>query len=324
MHINDLDLNLLRIFDAVYRQRSVSRAAEALALSQPAVSQGLTRLRLVLKDALFTRAGRGVAPTASADALAHAVQQALLLVGEALQSAERFDPAHARRTFRIHMSDLGESEFLPGLMHEVRRLAPGVRIETRQLDYAQVENALDTGQIDLAFGYLPGVEKTQHQRLFAERYVVIARADHPRLAARPAPRTLAQLDYVVVRHHTETVRLLDRLALNDRVRLSTPHFMVIPAIVGATDLVVVLPQRIATKFAQDGRLRIVRPRWNVADFDIGLHWSWRAQNDPANRWLRELAIAIFREGAPAATSPRRSASPRRPAGAARRRGTSAP
>lgn len=324
MHINELDLNLLRIFDAVYRQRSVSRAAEALALSQPAVSQGLTRLRLVLKDALFTRAGRGVAPTPSADALAHAVQQALQLVAEALQSTEHFDPAHARRIFRIHMSDIGESEFLPGLMHQVRRLAPGVRIETRQLDYAQVENALDTGQIDLAFGYLPGVEKVQHQRLFAERYVVIARADHPRLVARPALQTLALLDYVVVRHHTETVRLLDRLGLNDRVRLSTPHFMVIPAIVRATDLVVVLPLRIATKFAQDGTLRIVQPRWGVSDFDVGLHWSGRAQNDPANRWLRELAIAIFREGAPAPTSPRRSASPRRPAGAARRRGTSAP
>jgi DNA-binding transcriptional LysR family regulator len=327
MHINDLDLNLLRIFDAVHRQRSVSRAAEALALSQPAVSQGLTRLRLVLKDALFTRAGRGVAPTPSADALAHAVQQALQLVGEALQSADRFDPSQARRTFRIHMSDIGESEFLPGLMHEVRRLAPFVRIETRQLDYAQVENALDTGQIDLAFGYLPGVEKTQHQRLFAERYVVIARADHPRLGARPAPAALAQLDYVVVRHHTETVRLLDRLGLNDRIRLSTPHFMVIPAIVVATDLVVVLPLRIATKFAQDGRLRIVQPRWDVPDFDIGLHWSWRAQNDPANRWLRELAIGIFREGpaaAAASTLPRKSASPRRPVGAPRRRGTAAP
>ena len=213
MNINDLDLNLLRIFDAIHRQRSVSRAAEALGLSQPAVSQGLTRLRLALKDALFVRAGRGVEPTAAAESLAQAVQPALLLVSEALHGAERFDPLQAQRTFRLHMSDLGESEFLPGLMHEVRRRAPRVRIETRQLDYAQVEDALDTGQIDLAFGYLPGVEKTQQQRLFSERYVVIGRADHPLLSERPSRRGLAQLDYVVVRHHTETVRLLDRLAL---------------------------------------------------------------------------------------------------------------
>ncbi|HKX43041.1 MAG TPA: LysR family transcriptional regulator [Burkholderiaceae bacterium] len=295
MHINELDLNLLRIFDAVYRQRSVSRAADALALSQPAVSQGLTRLRLVLKDALFTRAGRGVAPTATADALARAVPQALQLIGQALHAAERFDPAATRRTFHLHMSDIGESEFLPDLMQRVRRVAPGARIETRQLEYGQIENALDTGKIDLAFGYLPGVEKTQSLRLFTERYVVIARADHPVLTERPSRRTLAQLEYVVVRQHSETTKLLDRLGLNDNIRLSTPHFMVTPAIVGATDLAVVLPLRIATKFAQNGRLRIVQPRWGQSEFGIDLHWSYRAQHDPANRWLRQLAVELFRE-----------------------------
>ncbi len=296
MHINELDLNLLRVFDAIYRQRSVSRAAEALGLSQPTVSQGLTRLRLALQDALFVRAGRGVAPTAHADALAQRVQPALHLLGEALHGAARFDPAGARRIFRLHMSDIGESEFLPRLMHEVRQRAPLLQIETQQLDYAQVENALDTGRIDLAFGYLPGVAGTQQQRLFNERYVVIARADHPLLTERPTRRALAQLDYAVVRHHTETVRLLERLQLGERIRLSTPHFMVIPAIVAETDLVVVLPQRIAVKFASSGGLRIAQPRWGVGDFDIGLHWSGRARNDPANRWLRELVIQLFREG----------------------------
>lgn len=297
MHINDLDLNLLRIFDAVYRQRSVSRAAETLALSQPAVSQGLARLRRAMKDALFTRAGRGVAPTANADALAHAVQQALQLVSHALQGAERFDAASERRTFRIHMSDIGESEFLPALMREVRRLAPQVRIETQQLQYAEIENALDNGRIDAALGYLPGVEHTRQHKLFMERYVVLARADHPLLTERPTLRSLAQLDYVVVSQHTETVRLLDTMQLQPRIRLSTPHFMVIPAIVGQTDLAVVLPMRIATKFAQAGQFRIAQPRWGLSEFAIGVHWSYRMQNDPANQWLRQLAITLFREPA---------------------------
>ena len=313
MHINELDLNLLRIFDAAYRQRSVSRAAEAIGLSQPAVSQGLTRLRLAMKDPLFTRAGRGVAPTPVADALAQAVEPALRMLGQALHEAQHFDAAHARRTFRLHMSDIGESEFLPALMHEVRRLAPEVRIETRQLEYAQIENALDSGTIDAAFGYLPGVEHTMQQRLFMERYVVLARAAHPLLAQRPTPRQLAQLDYVVVRQHTETLRLLDRMQLNGRIRLSTPHFMVIPAILRETDLAVLLPMRIATKFARDGQLRFAQPRWGVADFGVGLHWSPRAQNDPAHQWLRALAFQLFREPGAAATAPRKSASPRRSA-----------
>jgi DNA-binding transcriptional LysR family regulator len=312
MHINELDLNLLRIFDAVYRQRSVSRAAEALSLSQPAVSQGLTRMRLVMKDALFVRSGRGVAPTANADALAHAVQQALRLVGEALNNADRFDAASARRTFRLHMSDIGESEFLPGLMHEVRRVAPDVLIETRQLEYAQIENALDTGMIDAAFGYLPGVEHTCQQRLFMERYVVLARADHPLLHERPSRRNLAQLDYVVVRQHTETARLLDAMQLQNRIRLSTPHFMVIPAIVSETDLAVLLPMRIAKKFAKAGRFRVAQPRWGLPDFGVDLHWSARAENDPANKWLRELAIGLFHEADVANASRGRSTDPRAP------------
>jgi DNA-binding transcriptional LysR family regulator len=295
MHIGELDLNLLRIFDAVYRERNVSRAAETLALSQPAVSQGLARLRLALKDALFTRVAGGVAPTANADTLAHAVQQALELVNQALQNADRFDPASARRTFRIHMSDIGETEFLPGLMHHVRKLAPGVRIETEQLEYAQIENALDTGRIDFAFGYLPGVERTRQQRLLQERYVVLGRADHPVLTARPSRQCLARLDYAVVRHHTETARVLDRLALRDRIRLSIPHFMVIPAILSQTDLAVVLPQRTAAKFAQAGRFLIAHPRWGRSDFTVALHWSNRAHGDPANQWLRRLVIQLFHE-----------------------------
>lgn len=304
MHIGSLDLNLLRVFDAVYRQKSVSRAAESLSLSQPAVSQSIARLRLLLKDALFIRVAGGVMPTAGAQTLARHVREALLLLEQGLHATARFDPNQSRRTFRIHMSDIGEAEFLPALMQRVRRDAPGVRIETQQLDYGLVENALDSGKIDFAFGYLPGVEQTERQRLFMERYVVLARADHPRLKARPSPAALAALDYVVVRHHTETVRLLDRLGLSDRVRLSTPHFMVIPAIVGATDLAVVLPLRIAAKFAHAGGFRIAQPRWSQADFVIALHWSRRAESDPAGRWLRALAIELFREPAPRAGAKR--------------------
>jgi DNA-binding transcriptional LysR family regulator len=166
MHIRDLDLNLLRVFDAVYRQKSVSRAADVLGLSQPAVSQALTRLRLLMKDALFIRVAGGVMPTPGSETLARSVQQALVLLERGLNEAARFAPQQTRRTFRIHMSDIGEAEFLPALMHRVRRDAPGVTIETQQLDYAQIENALDSGKIDFAFGYLPGVEHTEQQRLF--------------------------------------------------------------------------------------------------------------------------------------------------------------
>ena len=312
MHMEDLDLNLLRLFEAVHRHRSVSRAALELGLSQPAVSQGLSRLRAQLSDALFVRQGRGVSPTAMAHALAPSVERALELMREALHSVAAFEPSATQRTFRMHMSDIGESEFLPGLIEAVHRQAPRARIETRQLEYSTIENALDSGGIDVAFGYLPGVDHTRHQRLFMERYVVLSRHGHPTLTERPSLRCLSELDYVVVSQHTETVRLLHAMQLQRNIRLSTPHFLVIPAILSQTDLAVVLPLRIASKFARAGRFCVAHPRWGQPEFEVGLHWSQRSHHDPAQRWLRAIALDLFTEepahAGPAARPARRAAS----------------
>ena len=127
VNIKDVDLNLLRLFDAVYRLRSVSRAAEALQLSQPAASQGLARLRTQVHDALFTRAGRGVRPTPRADRLATAVQSAIATLEEALNEGDRLDPRSARLVQRLHLSDIGEARFLPDLLATLHEEAPRCR-----------------------------------------------------------------------------------------------------------------------------------------------------------------------------------------------------
>ena len=168
MHIETIDLNLLRLFDAVYRARSVSRAAESLGLTQPAASHGLGRLRLLLKDALFTRAPGGVAPTPRAERLAAAVQAALALLEEALHEPARFEPKASRKVFRIHMSDIGEGRFLPALMARLGELAPGVRVETLPFAPTEIAPALDSGRVDFAFGFLPKVRDTQRLHLLKD------------------------------------------------------------------------------------------------------------------------------------------------------------
>ena len=295
MHIADLDLNLLRIFEAVHSHANVSRAAERLGLSQPAVSHGLTRLRLLLKDPLFVRTGGGMRPTPRAEQLALVVQQALHMLEQALLEAEVFDPRRSRKTFRLHMSDIGEGVFLPGLMHAVRRVAPSIRIETHQLEYTQIEAALEGGKLDLAIGYLPGVDGTERQPLLDERYVVLLRTDHPLAGAAATREGLRQLDYVLVRQHTQTARMLELLGLQDNVRLSIPHFMVIPAIIGETDLAVILPHRTALGFAKRGPFRIAEPDIGQPGFTVALHWSRRYANDPAQRWLRQLIVERYCE-----------------------------
>lgn len=293
VQIDTLDLNLLRAFAAVHASGSVSRAAEALGLSQPTVSHALSRLRLHLKDPLFVRVASGVAPTPKANTLAQAVRQALDTVQRALQESDAFNPATSSRAFRLHMSDIGEGVFLPDLMRVVRASGPALRIEAYQLEHDRITDALDQGKIDLAFGYLPTLTETQRADLFDERYVVLMRAAHPLATARASRTTLAKLDYIVVRSHAETGRILQRLGYADRVRLVIPHFMVIPSIVGNTDLAVILPLQTAQLFSRDGAFRVLRPGLGTPDFAVSLHWSRRFEHDSANRWLRETTLELF-------------------------------
>jgi DNA-binding transcriptional LysR family regulator len=298
MQLKDIDLNLLRLFDAVYRQRSVSRAADSLDLTQPAASHGLTRLRLLIKDPLFVRAPGGVRPTPKADRLAQAVREALGTLEEALNESAQFDPRQSRKTFRIHMSDIGEGRFLPDLMVMLREQAPGVRVETMPLPRAEITDALDSGRIDFGFGFLPSVKETQRVQLLKDRYIVLLRQGHPFTRRRRTGKALLEdlklLEFVAVRTHADTLRILQLLNLEDRLRLTTEHFMVLPSIVKATDLAVVMPHNIARGFAEEGGYSIVEPPFPLRDFAVSLHWSKRFEADPGNRWLRQAIVALYR------------------------------
>jgi DNA-binding transcriptional LysR family regulator len=296
MHIKDIDLNLLRLFDVVYRTRNVSRAAELLDLTQPAASQGLTRLRGLIQDPLFMRGAGGVQPTPKSHRLAEPVRQALAMLEQALAETAGFEPAQASRSFQIHMSDIGESRFLPELMVTLREQAPGVRLETRPLPREQITEALDAGRIDFAFGFLPMVKETQRLQLLKDRYVVLLRAGHPftrkRRSGKALLEGLRELEFVGVRSHVDTLRIVQQLKLESRLRLVTEHFLVLPAIVRATDLAAVMPRNIARGF--EGGYAIVEPEFPQRDFVVSLHWSRRFESDPGNRWLRGLIAQLFK------------------------------
>ena len=306
MHIRDLDLNLLQVFAAVHAARSVSRAAEVLGLSQPAVSHALARLRGLLHDPLFTRSAGGVAPTPRADQLARQVDAALRLLDGALQEAVVFDVTRSQRRFVVHLSDIGADEFLPLLMADIAARAPHVRVDAVQLAAEAIAPALDDGRLDLAFGYLPALAGTERATLLTERYVVLLRRGHP-LARRLRDRVaLERLDFIVVHSHAEPARALQQLGLESRIRLSLPHFMVVPAILAATDLAVVMPLRPAARFAQRHALQVVEPDLGLPPFPVAMHWTWRQTHDAAHRWLRERVLAMRLEVAPA-RRPRASA-----------------
>lgn len=297
MDISGLDLNLLRVFDAVFRHGSVSRASQELGLSQPAASQAVTRLRHLLGDPLFERMHGGVRPTPRAERLAQAVRTALATLEVALAEAHSFDPLQANQCFRIHLSDIGEARFLPPLMQALRGRAPHVQLETLPMPMGEIADALDRGSLDIAIGFLPGVTGTQQKVLLSDHYALLLRQGHPVLKGLKTERLSAEhlrgLDYVAVRSHSETLRILRKLELQDQVRLSAAHFMAVPSIVHQTDLAVIMPAEIAETFEAQGGYVVLQADLPESAFDVSLHWSWRFAQEPANRWLRELVSEVF-------------------------------
>lgn len=297
-NIDTIDLNLLRLFDAVYRTRNVSRAAEELGLSQPATSQALTRLRLLLRDPLFERVAGGVRPTARSERLAHSVQAGLALLEAGLNEGERFDPATTDAELRLHLSDIGEGRFLPPLMTTFREIAPNLRIVARAWPHEAISEALDNGQLHFALGFLPTVGGTAHAEMLSDRYQVFVRADHPvtqrAVDGAVSADDIAKLDFVAVRSHAQTQRMLEMLHLNPRIRLVVSSFMALPPIIRATDLAVLMPRQIGLHLEPLGAFALLEPALPQRDFSVALHWSRRHAQNAMLRWAREVILELFR------------------------------
>jgi len=295
MNVHDIDLNLLRVFDAVLHERGVTPAAARLGLTQPAVSNALARLRKLLGDALFVRTPRGVDATPFARELAEPVRQALALLESALAHGPGFDPATATRAFRFYMSDVGQIEFLPPLVERVQREAPGVRLEAVALEVDDIADALAAGALDVAIGFLPGLAApVRRQPVFKDPYLCLMRADHQ-------IRSLTKKNFLNASHALVTYRgghrvveeALERAGLARKVALRVPHFTVVPMILEKSDLILTLPGRVARVFEQRGKLKALPPPVPIPLAEVAVHWHERFEADPGNRWLRGVMVELY-------------------------------
>ena len=293
MNVHDIDLNLLRVFDAVLHEHGVTRAAARLGLTQPAVSNALARLRSLLGDALFVRTPSGMDPTPFARELAEPVRQALALLESALAHGPGFDPPTSSRAFRFYMSDLGQIEFLPPLVERVQRVAPGVRLEAVALEVDDIADALGAGALDLAIGFLPGLgPPVQRRALFRDPYLCLMREAHP-------VRVLTKKRFLEASHALVTYRgghrvieeAFERAGI--RAALRVPHFTVAPMVLERTDLILTLPARVAHVFEKRGRLKTLPPPLPIPPAEVAVHWHERFEADPGNRWLRDVVIELY-------------------------------
>jgi DNA-binding transcriptional LysR family regulator len=294
-----VDLGLLELFDCVYRLRNLTRAGARLGLTQPAVSRGLARLRDAYDDALFVRQQRGVLPTPFADHLAKPLADALAIVRGTVERPN-FDPSTDRRRFRIAMSDIGERFFLPLLIGHLARSSPRVTIESVSQASPDLSVALEAGDVDLVTGYLPALGKQVHQqRIFRERFVYVARAQHPRIVGTLRREQLRELPHVLACPGTPHAAAVERVLTSARVRaavvLRVRSFLCIAPIVAQTDLVAAIPSNLAAMVAGALTLQCIEPPMQIPGFDVSIAWHDRYHRDPAIEWMRRQFIELFDE-----------------------------
>ena len=299
MDIRNVDLNLLVALDALLAERSVSRAALRLRLSQPAASALLARLRLLFGDPLLLRSARGMLPTPRALELLGPVRQVLDEIDAIVQPRAAFDAATAVHTFTLSASDYVEYTLLPKLVDYLEHKAPGVRLIVRPLDLQSVARQMESGEVDLCITGLQNAAAGLHVRpLYTERIVSVVRRNHPGIGTRLTLDKFCSLEHiqVSVRGSGYTARVdeaLTALGRKRRARLAVPHYLLVPEIVARSDMISSLPERLARGYAS--KLRIFEPPLDIPGFTVGEVWHERNQRDPAQQWLRDVLVELAQE-----------------------------
>lgn len=302
MHVVDdaPDLDLLAAFDALHRERHLTRAAARVGKSQPAMSRALARMRDAFADELFVRTPRGMVPTPRADALAPEVRR-VLDAARALVRARAFDPATLERTFVIATTDLVEAHLLPTLAARLRDLAPRASLLLRPME-STLAGDLEVGRVDLVVSPRAGIPEGAMQRhLFDDEFLCAVRRGHPALRRGLGLEAWAALDHVqIAPRGAPGGPVDDALAsrgLSRRVVVRTPSFLAAPVLVARSDYVITAPRVVLAAVAEPLGLHTFPPPLPLPGFRIQQGWHRRAHGDPAHAWLRGVVAQAARDAA---------------------------
>jgi DNA-binding transcriptional LysR family regulator len=324
--LSGIDLNLIVAFDALARERSVTRAAERLGVTQSAVSHALRRLRELLGDPLLVRSGSGMALTPHAESLVVPLRSGLITLGRALSRPAQFEPASAQRAFCLATVDLFEMLAGSPLLARVRREAPGIDINVVSASDRGLRDRLETGEVDVAivaqmedFRTGPAdltASGLVRRTLFRDRLVCLLRADHPALSGGGRRRTgrasklslesYAALSHALVSPSGEGPGIVDKVlaqhGLTRRIALRIPHFYSALAIVAKSDLILTAPAALAGMGSAEMPVVALPVPLSLPEHSVNLIWHERLSNEPGHRWLRELLTEVARAAQAATVS----------------------
>jgi len=298
--ISQLDLNLLRVFDAVARERHVTRAAQRLNLSQPAVSNALARLRTALGDELFLRRPGGVEPTALALSLATPVAEALDRLGEALSAQTPFDPAKARRVFPVALSEYAEAVLAPPVLARLSREAPGCLLAIRHADRTNAEALLERGEAVLAIAVLPEPPALYTRlRMLPEAFLTLMRPDHPLAEGELTMERFLSVPHLLHSPNGSRDGAIDVVLAAEGLARQlggvVAHLSAVPRILQRTDMIITVSARLARTLAEPHGLVAREPPVAVRHTRLSLVFHRRFEADPGHAWLRRMLLAEARE-----------------------------
>ncbi len=295
------DLNFLFVLQALYEERSVSRAGDRLGLTQPAVSHALGRLRETFKDDLFVRAGSAMAPTPVGEKMALASGRILDMIQQEIWEAQAFDASTTTRTFSVCMSDMGVFALLPRLLSALREEAPNATLKPIQLPSLELAPALEDGAIDLAIGYLGKLGQNLYQQtLFHRQLVGIIRA-----SAEQGPEKMTLEQFMQRRHVVADTLALTNKLLEKEMRLQgarlkvgvhVPILLGVPSVVASSDFIAAVPGELAELFSRFADIRAFALPMSIPKLTVKQFWHARHHSDAGHRWLRNLVARTLGTG----------------------------
>lgn len=295
LNLRAIDLNLLTIFDAIMQEKRMSRAAESLHMTQPAVSHALARLRTTFQDELFIRTRGGMKPTPKAMLLAHPIRDALLQIQEALEAGEQFDPAVARRTYNIAFAQYGEMSLFPALLNKVNQTAENIRIHSVGETNAEALELLKEGNIDFCFEMQNTKDERLDQCLFSEEeWVIITRKENCRYQ-----KTITAKQYFAEKHIVLALkgerkqliqRTMDELGGSRKILAEAQQIVAIPSLVMQTDAIATIPKKLAEFPLYKNKLKILPMPFSLPKTPFYLIWHRAMNKDQGHRWMRDLIL----------------------------------
>lgn len=291
------DIELLYIFDEIYKTRSVTRAADNLQLPQSTVSIGLGKLRSHFNDRLFSRTSKGMEPTPRAENALQDVRQSIASLQQALAQHAEFDPGASAREFKICLTDISEIILLPTLLNHLKTVGPGIKVEIFKIS-PETPRDLEEGAMDLAVGFMPHLEAGFYQqKLFDMNFVCLAAKGHPRIGAElDRARFLAE-GHLQVKSSGTGHSIVDKVyaeaGLKRDIVLQLPSFLGVARIVAQTEYIVTVPKRYGLAMADRENIKLLAPPVELPNFSVKQHWHERFHEDPSNRWLRQTMAHLF-------------------------------